>query len=106
MSLCPPRRNDSPLSTRHIGVDDRNLNAIYDTNGIYACLAVLKATVHFLKRRTLEDPDSVLERNTVMGNVPAILLCVPSGAHGAIFTLCIYAQEAAGPLPESRLPFS
>lgn len=74
MPFCPPSRYNSPLSPRHIGVDHRDLNAIYDANGIHANLAVLKTIVHSFKRGAFEDPDGVLERNAVLGNVPPILL--------------------------------
>jgi hypothetical protein len=66
MPVCPPRRNDSTLSLRHIGVDHRDLNAVYNADGIHADLAVLKAIVHLLKRGPLKDQDGVLKRNAML----------------------------------------
>src|SRR5260370_41106027 len=43
MSFRPQGRNDSTLGPRHIGADHCDLNAIYDADGVYANLAVLKA---------------------------------------------------------------
>src|ERR1039457_347989 len=92
MSFCLPRRNDSTLGPGHIGEDHRNLNAVYDANGIHANLAVLKAIVHSLKRGAFEDLHGILERDAVAGNVTSILLRVPSVVHGIMFTLCIYSR--------------
>src|ERR1035437_490187 len=89
MSFRLPCRNDPTLSPGHIGEDHRDLNALYDANGIHANLAVLKEIVHPLKRGAFKDLHGVLERDAVAGNVTSILLRVPSAAHGTIFTLCI-----------------
>jgi hypothetical protein len=91
MTLRLPRRNDATLSPGHIGVDQRDLHAAYDANGIYANLAVLITIVHSLEGGAVEDLHGVLERDAMAGNVLSILLRVPSIAHGIIFTLCIYA---------------
>jgi hypothetical protein len=55
MSFCLPRRDDSAFSPGYIGEDHRDLNAIYDANGIHANLAILKAIIHSLKSGALED---------------------------------------------------
>jgi hypothetical protein len=55
MSFRPPGRNDSTLGSRHVGVDHRDLNAIYDADGVHANLAVFKAIVLLLKRGAFED---------------------------------------------------
>jgi hypothetical protein len=43
MPFCPPRGNNAALGLRDFGVDNRDFDPIYDTNGIHADLAVLKA---------------------------------------------------------------
>ncbi|SPF56262.1 hypothetical protein SBA4_820021 [Candidatus Sulfopaludibacter sp. SbA4] len=69
MPLRPPCGNDPTLSLRNIGVDNRDLDAIYDANRIHPDLAVVKAIIHSLKCRAFEDPDGVVECNTVKGDI-------------------------------------
>src|ERR1017187_7644276 len=105
MSLCPPRRNDSALISRNIGINDRDLEAVNNANGVYADLAIIKPVVHLLKRGALEDPGSVFECNAVTGSVPPILRQTPGVRHCVIFTLCIYAMKCArGPATGPLLP--
>jgi len=64
MPFCPPCRNDSSLGFRYIGVYQRDLQTVYE-----------------LKRRSFENPDRILEGDSVTRNIPPTLVWgrLPSG---------------------------
>jgi len=55
------------------------------------------AVIHFFNRGTCENPDRILERDSMACEVIVVLPWIPSVVHRRIFTLCIYVNANARP---------
>src|SRR5712692_4373651 len=89
MALCPPRRDDSALLVGYIRVNHRDLDAIHNTNGIDSKLTVVEAVVRTLQRGPLEDPDGVLETDTMQRDILPALLRVPNISHADTYIMYV-----------------
>jgi hypothetical protein len=112
MSLCPPRRNDSTLTPRHFGVDHRYLDTVYDANGVDPDLAILISIIRPLKRRPIEDPGCIFERNSVTGNVAPVFCRIPGDLMAPYLHYVLTPRDRAdtkaslatlGPLKRARI---
>src|SRR5579864_248311 len=95
MLFCPPCRNNPAFGPRRIGIDQGDLETVYDSDGVDSNLAVVEAVIHLLQRGTVENPDCILERYSVARKVATVLSWIPDVVHRVIFTLCIYAKAGA-----------
>jgi hypothetical protein len=56
-----------------VGIDDRNLEAVHQTDGVYPTLAVVETVIHPLDGRALENPRRVFECNPMQLKIAAVL---------------------------------
>lgn len=70
-----------PFSVIAVGVDHRDLNAVYQPDGVNARLPIIETVINSLHRRALEDKSGVLESQAVTPDIDAVLLRVPGEAH-------------------------
>src|SRR5208283_1990349 len=83
MRLRTPSRDDASLVVFPVAVNHRNLQAIHQSDGIHALLAVCESVINSFDRRPLENPRRVFERKPMQRKVPAILFLVPTVPHNA-----------------------
>ncbi len=81
--LRAPRRNDAPLVICFsVGINCCYFKPVNQPDGIDSILTVVKSVIRSFDRWAFEDPDCVFESYVVKREVVAILLFVPSVAHG------------------------
>src|ERR1035438_10598177 len=73
MAFCPPCRNDPSLGFRYIGVNQRDLKTVYDADCVDSSFSIVKPVIHPLKRRPFENPDRILEGDSMTRNIPPAL---------------------------------
>src|SRR6516225_827471 len=81
--VCSPCRNNAATSGTR-GVHDRQLTSVDDAKGDNPNLAVVVALVRTLQDRALENPNSILEIDSVLGDIGSILGSVPLERHSSI----------------------
>ena len=75
--------------SRYIGVNQRDLQTVYDADCVDSSFSIVKPVIHPLKRRPFENPDRIPRRRSVTRNIPPTLSFVPNVVDRFIFTLCI-----------------
>src|SRR5205807_1185609 len=76
-----PGGDDASLGVISVGVDDRNLQAIDQSDGIYADFAIVETVIHSFDGRPFENPRRIFECNPMQLEVAAVLLFVPTILH-------------------------
>lgn len=99
MRFVPPCRDNSALAALVIRIDDRNLQRIHHSNGVYAQLVIVKAIIDLFQREPFEDSDCICKIDPVQLDVlpilPGILKCIS----WYVFTQCKY-QNAGQNVPQ------
>jgi hypothetical protein len=73
MLFCPPCRNNPALGLGHIGVNHGDLKIADDSDGVDSNLSVIKAVIYLLKRGAVENPDRILEPDSMARKVTVVL---------------------------------
>jgi hypothetical protein len=81
MAFRPPCRNDPSLGFRYIGVNQRDLKTVYDADCVDSSFSIVQPVIHPLKRRPFENPDRILESDSMTRNIPPALSFVPNAVH-------------------------
>lgn len=91
MPFCPPCRNDTAFGLGNIRVNHGHLKTVRDADRVDSNLPIVEPVVHLLQRWAVENPDRILERNSMAVRLLRPFLRFPNVVHRLIFTLCIYA---------------
>jgi hypothetical protein len=66
-----------------IGIDDRDLDAAYESDRVDADFPVVKTIVDPFDRRGVENPDGICEPDRMVTDVRNVLVRIPGEPHGA-----------------------
>jgi hypothetical protein len=67
-------------------IDNCDLDAIHEANGLDSHLAIVKPVINSLYRRTIKDTSSVLKGDRVPSDIGLVLVWVPRELRDYIFT--------------------
>src|ERR1022692_4518491 len=81
MRLRAPSRDDASLVVFPVAVNDRNLQAAHESDGIHALFAVGEPVIHSFDGRAFENPRRVFERKPMQLKVTAVIFYVPTIPH-------------------------
>src|SRR5580700_1401257 len=84
--LRAPRRDDAPFVFFSIGINYCDFQSVNQPDRIDSILAIAESVIRDFEGRAFEDPNRVLEGNSMQLAVAAVLFLIPSVAHGGVFT--------------------
>src|SRR5664280_2997344 len=95
-----------PFFVFTVRVDDRDLKAIHQADGINARLGVVKAVIDSLHRGAIENMGRVPEGNSMAPHVNAVLLRTPGESHSYIYKTYLHLSRVGGAPHPARLPLT
>lgn len=76
-----------------ICVYNRDLDAIYEADGVDSHLAIVEPVINSLYRGTIKDTSSILKGDRVPSDIGLVLVWVPSKLRRNVFTSCLYLSQ-------------
>ena len=77
----PPGRDQSANILTLVHVNDRNLDVIYQANGIDAIFTIVEPVIHAFQCRAIENPGGLGELNAVPADVDGVLRGIELEVH-------------------------